>query len=82
MQQVGDSPAPVKGITLPDLVGLNAQVAEDQLKSLGLKDSMSSANPNYKMVLAAKNWKVVSMEPAAGCNVAPDSEVDLAVTKP
>jgi len=43
---------------------------------------MSSANPNYKMVLAAKNWKVVSMEPAAGCNVAPDSEVDLAVTKP
>jgi len=67
---------------LPELVGLNAQVAEDQLKSLGLRDSMSSANPDYKMVLVAKNWMVVSMEPPAGCSVSPDSEVDLNVTKP
>jgi beta-lactam-binding protein with PASTA domain len=69
-------------VTLPDLVGLNAQVAEEQLKRIGLRDVMSSANPEYKMVLVAKNWQVVSQEPAAGCAVSQGAEVDLDVTKP
>jgi PASTA domain len=77
----GDS-SPKTSVTLPALVGLNAQVAEDQLKSLGLKDSMSSANPKYKMVLVAKNWTVVDMYPPAGCVVSQYDQVDLNVTKP
>jgi hypothetical protein len=69
-------------ITLPDLVGLNAQVAENHLRNLDLKDLMSSANPNYKIVLQALNWTVVDMYPPAGCTVSPYDRIDLSVTKP
>jgi hypothetical protein len=80
--ETADGTAQKTNITLPDLVGLNAQVAEDQLKKLDLNDSMTSANPDYKMVLEAKNWMVVSMYPPAGCAVSPYDEVSLNVTKP
>ncbi|MBE1551852.1 hypothetical protein GGC64_005939 [Mycobacterium sp. OAS707] len=71
-----------RSVTLPDLVGVNAQLAENQLKSLDLRNSMSSANPRYKMVLQASNWTVVSMYPPAGCTVHPYEQVELNVTKP
>lgn len=82
LQPTGGGSEQPTSLTVPDLAGLNAQVAEDQLKRLGLRDVMSSANPEYKMVLVAKNWQVVSQEPAAGCAVHQSDEVDLDVTKP
>jgi hypothetical protein len=82
LPETADGTPQKTSITLPDLVGLNAQVAEDQLKKLDIEESMSSANPAYKAVFEPKNWMVVSMYPPAGCAVNPYDTVSLSVTKP
>src|SRR5439155_23858216 len=44
-------------VTMPDVVGLNAAVAEDQLHWLGLRNlEFSSGDKRYLMVLVLHNW--------------------------
>ena len=75
--------ATTSSITIPGLTGQNAKIAEDKLESLGLTNvTLASANPKYTMVLAPENWKVVSVEPAAGTVVSSSDDVILKVTKP
>jgi beta-lactam-binding protein with PASTA domain len=69
-------------ITIPDVTGQNAEIAQKKLEDLGLTDvSLASANPKYSMVLLAKNWTVVSVEPAPGTVVKADDPVIVKVTK-
>jgi hypothetical protein len=69
--------------TLPDMVGQNAQAASEQLNQLGLLNvQLTSANPNYAMVLVAANWTVVSTNPAPCTVITPHVHVVLHVTKP
>jgi hypothetical protein len=69
-------------ITVPDMVGQNAELAENRLKGLGLtRVELSSANPDYKSVWVASNWTVVSTDPAPGCVVNRYDRVVVYVTK-
>jgi hypothetical protein len=70
-------------ITAPDVVGQNAQAASEQLNQLGLLNvQLSSANPNYAVVLVAANWTVVSTNPAPCTVITRHDHVVLHVTKP
>jgi hypothetical protein len=70
-------------ITVPDVVGQNAQTASDQLRNVGLTHvELRSANPKYRTVIVASNWRVVGIEPASGCAVSPSDRVVVKVTKP
>jgi hypothetical protein len=70
-------------ITLPDVVGQNAKAASEQLNQLGLLNvQLTSANPNYNMVLVAANWTVVSTNPAPCSAITRHDHVVLHVTKP
>jgi hypothetical protein len=69
-------------ITIPDLTGQNAEIAQKKLEDLGLTDvSLPSANPKYSMVLLARNWTVVSVEAAPGTVVKANDLVIVKVTK-
>ena len=69
-------------ITVPDMVGQNAELAQNRLKGLGLTSvELSSANPDYKSVWVASNWTVVSTDPAPGCVVNRSNRVVVYVTK-
>jgi hypothetical protein len=75
--------ATAAGITIPDVNGENAKIAQEALEKLGLTNvELSSANPKYSMVLVAANWTVVSIDPAAGTAVKADDAVVVKVTKP
>jgi hypothetical protein len=70
-------------ITLPDVVGQNAKAASEQLSQIGLLNvQLTSANPNYAMVLVAANWTVVSTNPAPCTVITRHDHVVLHVTKP
>jgi hypothetical protein len=70
-------------ITLPDVVGQNAKSASEQLGRIGLLNvQLTSANPNYAMVLVAANWTVVSTNPAPCSVVKSHDHVVLHVMKP
>lgn len=70
-------------ITLPDVVGQNAKAASEQLSQLGLLNvQLTSANPNYSMVLVAANWTVVRTNPAPCSLIKSHDHVVLHVTKP
>jgi hypothetical protein len=69
-------------ITVPDLVGLNAENARTRLTGLGLTGvELSPANPKYKSVIIASNWTVVSTDPAPGCAVNRYNRIVVYVTK-
>jgi beta-lactam-binding protein with PASTA domain len=70
-------------ITIPNLIGMNAKIAEDKLKALGLTNvTLASATAKYQNVFVAANWTVVGIEPAAGTSVAAGDTVVVKVTKP
>lgn len=75
-------PTTTSDITVPDLVGQNAETARTRLTGLGLtRVELSSANPDYKSVLVASNWTVVSTDPAPGCFVNRHNQIIVYVTK-
>lgn len=77
------SPVVSGPITIPDLTGQNAKIAQDRLKALGLTNvELSSATSKYQNVWVAANWTVVSIEPAPGTTVSASDTVVLKVTKP
>jgi beta-lactam-binding protein with PASTA domain len=75
--------ATASSITIPDLTGQNAKIAENKLEALGITDvEFASATPKYQNVFAPANWTVVSIEPAPGTAVSSSDTVVLKVTKP
>ncbi|WP_131809192.1 PASTA domain-containing protein [Mycolicibacterium setense] len=69
-------------ITLPDVTGINADLAQDQLEKLGLQNvEFASANSKYGVVVLARNWTVTGMEPAAGAAVKSGDRIILKVYK-
>jgi hypothetical protein len=70
-------------ITIPDLTGQNAKIAENKLKALGFTDvELASATPKYQNVFVPANWTVVAIEPAPGTAVNAGDTVVVKVTKP
>ncbi len=79
--QTSTAAAPA-GITIPDVTGQNAEIARTQLEGLGLTNvELASTNPKYSMVIMARNWTVVGIEPAPGTTVAAGSPVIVKVYK-
>lgn len=70
-------------ISIPDLSGQNAKIAQDKLKALGLTNvEFASATPKYQNVFVPANWTVVGIEPAPGTAVKASDTVVIKVTKP
>jgi beta-lactam-binding protein with PASTA domain len=77
------APTTAATITIPDLVGMNAKIAEDKLKALGLTNvELASATSKYQNVFVPANWTVVGIEPAPGTSINPGDDVVVKVTKP
>lgn len=51
-------------VTVPDVVGMNLQSAQE--RALGLRTSSSDATGQGRMQLWDRNWEVVGQSPAAG----------------
>lgn len=81
--KTADTGTPVV-VAMPDLVGLNAQVAKDKLTALGFNQfhiSFGSADPNASVVILPQNWKVVGQSVPAGAQVDIGSTIVLTVVK-
>jgi beta-lactam-binding protein with PASTA domain len=69
-------------ITLPEVAGKNAEIARSELEQLGLTNvELASTNPKYSVVVLARNWTCVSIEPPAGTVVQAKDPVIVKVTK-
>jgi len=76
-------PVPPNSAVVPDLVGLNAAVAGDQLKHLGFKHvEYASGDKRYKVVIVPQNWSVTKQSAAAGTRLAKDTLIVLTCVKP
>lgn len=64
-------------IEIPDVVGLRADLAEDQIESAGFEDVSLEDESGDKSVWKASNWTVTSQVPEAGSSVDPDTKVFL-----
>ncbi|MFG3554656.1 PASTA domain-containing protein [Micromonospora sp. NPDC047557] len=74
-------PAPVT-VVMPDLVGLNAAVAQDKLKRLGITTiKLGSGDENDTFVILPENWTVTKQSHKKGAKVALDELVVLTCTK-
>lgn len=65
-------------VTIPDVSGMSADEARDQLKELDFKVELDGGD---KGVWAASNWEVESADPALGSEVKKGTEVTLNVTQ-
>ncbi|HEY1175506.1 MAG TPA: PASTA domain-containing protein [Phytomonospora sp.] len=74
-------PEPVS-VAMPDLVGKNAAIAEDELERLGFTDiQLGSADPADTFVLLAANWTVVEQSHEPGDKVPTDALIVLTCSK-
>lgn len=76
--------APVLTVTMPNLAGQNAAVAQDTLAKLGFPDNrvqLGSGDPNHKIVLLASNWTVTKQSAKAGAKVTTDTLIVLTCVK-
>ncbi|TDC29490.1 PASTA domain-containing protein, partial [Micromonospora sp. 15K316] len=74
-------PAPAK-ITMPNLKGLNAAVADDKLRKLGFTNiQYGSADENDTLVLMLANWTVTKQSAKAGTKLAADDLIVVTCTK-
>lgn len=75
------SPQPTAA-TMPNLVGQNAAVAQDQLTKLGFKHvQLGSKDTDNRVVILPQNWTVTTQSAAAGTQVATDTLIVLGCTK-
>lgn len=70
-------------VTLPDVVGQNGAIAENTLRSLGLKkvEMAADATSGRQVVLSPANWTVTKIEPKAGTQVRSDQTIVVTMTK-
>jgi hypothetical protein len=76
-------PPPTAGeINVPDVVGLDHQLAQDTMQASGLYNlSEEDATGQGRMLLWDRNWTVVSQDPPAGTMVAEDQTITLSSKK-
>jgi hypothetical protein len=75
-------PAAAGEIKVPDVVGLDHQLAQDTMQASGLYNlSEEDATGQGRMLLWDRNWTVVSQDPAAGTMVAEDQTITLSSKK-
>lgn len=69
-------------IVMPKVTGMNAAVAEDELKAAGFtKIQFGSADEEDTFVILPQNWTVTKQSAKAGSKVAPDRLIVLTCTK-
>jgi beta-lactam-binding protein with PASTA domain len=67
---------------MPNLVGVNAAVAEDKLRKLGFtKIDFGSLDPDDTLVIIRANWTVKKQSEKAGTMVSVDTLIVLSVSK-
>lgn len=74
------SPAPTL-VTMPNVVGVNAAVAEDQLKRLGFTNIQFGTVDGHSFVALPQNWTVKTQSAKAGTQVMSDTVVVLGCAK-
>ena len=76
-------PAPNEGtIAVPDVVGLDHQLAQDTMQAAGLYNlDEEDATGEGRMLLFDRNWTVVDQDPSAGTMVGPDERILLSSKK-
>lgn len=66
------------GIQVPDVVGMDHQLAQDTMQSVGLYMLMEEdATGQGRMLLWDRNWVVVDQSPPAGSTVSEDTTITL-----
>ena len=64
-------------VTMPDVVGQNADVARDALHKLGLKNVDLGTVDGHKFVVLPQNWTVKTQSAKAGTKLAADAKIVL-----
>ncbi len=64
-------------VTMPDVVGQNADVARDALHKLGLKNIDLGTVDGHKVVVLPQNWTVKAQSAKPGTRLAPDAKIVL-----
>jgi hypothetical protein len=64
-------------ITMPAVVGQNADVARDALHKLGLKNIDLGTVDGHKVVVLPQNWTVKAQSARPGAQLAPDTKIVL-----
>jgi hypothetical protein len=73
-------PAPTTApaqLTMPDVVGQNADVAQDQLKKLGFTNVDLGTVDGHHVVVLPQNWTVQAQSAKSGSHLAPDAKIVL-----
>ncbi|MEH0938699.1 PASTA domain-containing protein [Micromonospora psammae] len=79
--QPAPPPAPTT-VAMPNLVGMNAAVAQDKLKRLGITNIKLGSGDKYDtLVILAENWTVTKQSHKRGTKVELDELVVLTCTK-
>lgn len=74
--------APPGAITVPDVVGLDHQLAQDTMQAAGLYSlAEEDATGQGRLLVWDRNWTVVSQSPAAGTAVNEDTTITLSSKK-
>ena len=77
------SASPSTTLTIPDVVNMNARVAQAKLTNMGFADvDFASATSKYQNVFNPSNWTVIGVEPSVGSSASANDPVVLKVTKP
>ncbi|MET7749887.1 PASTA domain-containing protein [Micromonospora sp. NPDC005367] len=76
------TPAAPEKITMPNLKGENAAVADDKLRKLGFTNlQYGSADENDTLVIMLANWTVTKQSAKPGAKLNPDDLIVLTCTK-
>lgn len=74
--------SPVVPVTMPNVTGQNAAIAQDTLKKAGFTNiTLGSADPNDSLVVLPQNWTVKEQSTAAGETIPSDTLIVLTCTK-
>jgi beta-lactam-binding protein with PASTA domain len=73
-------PAPTTApaqLTMPNVVGQNADVAQDSLKKLGFTNIDLGTVDGHHVVVLPQNWTVRAQSAKSGSHLAPDAKIVL-----
>ena len=72
------APAPTSTLlTMPGVVGQNADVAQDSLRKLGFKNIDLGTVDGHHVVVLPQNWIVKAQSAKRGSRLAPDAKIVL-----
>jgi beta-lactam-binding protein with PASTA domain len=64
-------------LTMPNVVGQNADVAQDSLKKLGFRNIDLGTVDGHHVVVLPQNWTVRAQSAKSGAHLAPDAKIVL-----